>query len=191
LQHSDPDTFAHYLHCVYRDAVPFFNPEDGGSDEERIMCELGYDSDVADDYYEHLVRLYIMADSLQDPITANMVIDETRRISQQSCTPQTNTLKLAFDQTLPGDGMRNVLADTFIFGGDEDPDDIDYPAGFLKLVVERYKAMRERNSEVGAAVRKVGEETLWDFKSTSRRDYDGLWTGQDYRQKVEEDQNED
>ena len=184
LQHCDPDIFAYYLHCVYRDAVPYFdifNDGDEGNDT-YTMEVIREDPDAADQYYEYLMKLYTIADRLQDPITANMVIDEVRRISQKACLPQTDALGHAFDHTLPGDKMRKVLADMFIFSGDELLG-VSYPAKFLRLVVKRFKLMRATNSEVGNAATKVGEETLWALGDDDR----GHQARREYHQEIEED----
>jgi hypothetical protein len=192
LQDRDPEIFAHYLHCVYRDAVPYYNmfvddEDDEEYDEEHdatyameLICSDKY---WADKYYEYLVKLYTTADGLQDPITANMVIDEVRRISRKASTPQSDALEYAFEHTLPGDNMRKVLADIFIFSGDVFDDDIDYPADFLKLVLERFKTMRETNTEVGDATTKVGEKTLWAFGGSEG----GHQACRKYHQETEED----
>ena len=188
LQHHEPKFFAHYLHCIYRDAVPFYDMwfDDGDTVETNAihtMDVIRTDSFFADQYYEYLVKLYITADSLQDPTTANMVIDETRRISQQAAEPKSETLQLAFDHTVPSDNMRNVLADIFILNGHELGDAIDYPPDFLKLIVERFKTMRETNSEVRDAATKVGKKTLWAFGGGEG----GHQACREYHQETEED----
>ena len=188
LQHCDPDIFAKYLHCIYRDAVPFYDMfyDDGDTVETNAtytMDVIRTDSYFADQYYEYLVKLYTTADSLQDPTTANMVIDEMRRISQQAAEPNSETLELVFDHTVPGDNMRKVLADIFIFNGHELGDAIDYPPDFLKLIVERFKTMRETNSEVRDAATKVGKKTLWAFGGGEAGDQ----ACREYHQETEED----
>jgi hypothetical protein len=185
LPKHDPKIFAHYLHCVYRDAVPFFDWWEDGDDDNAsyTMDVICTESDFADYYYEYLVKLYTTADSLQDPITANMAIDEVRRISQKARRPQSDALDHAFDHTSPGDNMRKVLADIYIFSGDGDLDDIDYPADFLKLVVERFTAMREKNSKVGGAAKKVARKTLWALGD----DVSGHQARREYHQETESD----
>lgn len=166
LQHCDPDIFANYLHCVYHDTVPLYDRWKDGDDINasyamELMCRETW---FADKYYEHLVKLYTTADSLEDPITANMVVDEVRRISQKACPPLASKVKLAFDNTVLGDNMRKVLADIFVSvsdaRGDEDLEDVDYPEDFLKLVVERFKTMRGY-TRVEDATTKIAEKTLW------------------------------
>jgi hypothetical protein len=181
LQHCDPTVFAHYLHCVYRGEVPFFDIYGDGQEinGQYTMKEMCREPDIANEYYEYLVKLYITADSLQDPITANLVIDEVRRISQRACIPGGSALTLAFDQTLEGDGLRNVLADIVIVCGDEYDDGVDHSIDFLKLVMKRSKTVRSTTREVQAATEEVGDETLWAFGG------DEDWVRCEYHQKPE------
>jgi len=162
LQQHEPELFRRYLHCVYRDEVPVPIHWNDEINPKFDMSEISYETEPADKFYEYLLKLYIMADSLQDPTTANLIIDKVRSVSQKACTPQSGALKFAFDHTLPGDPMRKVLADIFIFGGDRYGDDIDYPHDFLKLVVDRFRVMRSVNPTVQAAAVKVGNKTLWE-----------------------------
>jgi hypothetical protein len=160
LKDYDPNIFNHYLHCVNYDVVRAFNEwHEEGLYNETLRVQ---DYDTALLCYGYLVQLYVIADGLQDPITANMVIDEIRRFSniQEALPPGPFAVDFAFLHTPKDSGLRSLLADIYVFGS-HGIEDEDFPAAFLKLVIGRYKAMKNDNQEVKVAMEKVANDTLW------------------------------
>jgi hypothetical protein len=127
--------------------------------------------------YQTLINLYILADKLLDPTTANMAIDEIRRFGESvGRNLGADDIILVFDSTTEGDGLRKLLADFIIYTGIKLPEG-DMPKDFFKFVLQRYlteswnKRLYTRH-QFGTVVGKVG------------------WADSDYYQDVGSDQEE-
>jgi hypothetical protein len=124
--------------------------------------------------YHTLTRLYIIADSLLDSITANLVIDEIAFLAwtwQQA--PGTEVIHVAFGSTREHDGLRNLLADLHAQLYDRMPEG-DLPNAFLGLIFERFLAAKENEDivvrdELLERIRDVGNSSAW-----TRREYHQL-----------------
>lgn len=89
--------------------------------------------------FEHLIKLYILADSLMDPLTANMAIAEIRSFGlTNGYCPGAKVMDRVFRSTRDGDGLRNLLADCYIYNPYVQFDG-DFPKAFLLLVLERFQ----------------------------------------------------
>lgn len=199
LQQYDPDIFVSYLHCIYRDAVPRSNQLGDEAAAKSAVAAMNRNTVSGNEYYRYLAELYVLADGLQDPITANLVIDETRRFSCIACLPGCPVLEFAFRHTLLGDGLRKVLADIYVFNSLGVSAE-HFPREFLMLVIERSMAMSRNNPAVSGAVEAVAEKTLYaigdtepvwtDGRSRSTREYHQK-TGDDQESEEEEDGDDD
>lgn len=154
LHEHDPETFDRYLHCVYHNELPV-RPDPVGElppDADRIRNPNEYREQQSQrtaakrrfvvERYRELVSLYILADSLLDPITANLVIDQIAVLGWDSFQlPGEGLIKLAFFSTRGNDGLRKLLADFYIYMDETLPEG-DFPKAFLSLVVERFLAAK-------------------------------------------------
>lgn len=188
MQQYDPEIFASYLHCIYRDVVPRPNKWTPEADAQRAMNATNHDTDSGNEYYRYLVKLYIIADSLRDPTTANLVIDETRRFSYVACLPGFPVVKLAFRHTMPGDGLRKVLADVYVFKGSSISGE-HCPLAFLMLVIGRSMATRKKNEAVSAAIEAVAQSSLYAIGDKVPLGIDGKHRSiSEYQRKTGDDQ---
>lgn len=189
LQDYDPRTFDRYLHCLYHNAVPKGptlpeskpTPPPGtkrNSDiyKAYLSQEIVYQKAV-DARYMELVRLYIVADSLADPTTANIVIDEIRRFSRFSVkNPSTEVINYVFRSTTDNDGLRILFADFYVYDDYQLPEG-DLPKEFLHLIVKRFLAAKNGD-----------DITVDDSQFTFFKDVEGShgWVHHEYYQEVEE-----
>jgi hypothetical protein len=112
--------------------------------------------------YTDFIKLYILANHLKDPATANMAVDKIRiHMGKYVWTPSTEVINLVLDSTKKDDGLRFVFADFFVYqtGPRLDP---ELPKEFFVLVTQGYDAIkiyrklvveRERVEGFGSAVR--------------------------------------
>jgi len=64
--------------------------------------------------YRELMKVYLLANMLLDHKTANLVVDETfRTLNILGMAPGIRAVALLYDNTIPGDGMRNLWADWY------------------------------------------------------------------------------
>ncbi|KAK6415859.1 hypothetical protein LTR81_010616 [Elasticomyces elasticus] len=90
-----PGTFATYLVCLYHETVDLQSQD--GADEER---------------WHELVDVYIVADTLQDVRSANVIMDEcTRYIDHHSTVPWAAIMKV-FDKTTQNCPLRRLIVDS-------------------------------------------------------------------------------
>jgi hypothetical protein len=117
------------------------------------------------DRYTELVKLYILADYLEDPLTATMVVDEIQLfMGKHVCTPSTKVINLVLDATDEDDGLRLVFADFFVYhiGPRLDP---ELPKEFFVLVAEGYELMKADQKIV------VKKECVEEFGRAVRSDH--------------------
>jgi hypothetical protein len=112
--------------------------------------------------YTDFIKLYILANHLKDPATANMAVDKIRiHMGKYVWTPSTEVINLVLDSTKKDDGLRFVFAGFFVYqtGSRLDP---ELPKEFFVLVTQGYDAIkiyrklvveRERVEGFGSAVR--------------------------------------
>jgi hypothetical protein len=129
LTQHDRLTFHLYLFALEEeDTVPELEvlyPEAVELHEKKLPCErteeekeqyLAIIEPFRQGRYKELVKLYILADDLEDSITANMVIDEIRKfMSEHACTPSTEVINLILNSTGEDDGLLLVFADFFVY----------------------------------------------------------------------------
>ncbi|KAK5728308.1 hypothetical protein LTR15_001443 [Elasticomyces elasticus] len=90
-----PGTFATYLVCLYHETVDLQSQD--SADEER---------------WHELVDVYIVADTLQDVRSANVIMDEcTRYIDHHSTVPWAAIIKV-FDKTTQNCPLRRLIVDS-------------------------------------------------------------------------------
>jgi hypothetical protein len=124
--------------------------------------------------FEHLIKLYILADSLMDPLTANMAIAEIRSFGlTNGYCPGAKVMDRVFRSTRDGDGLRNLLADCYIYNPYVQFDG-DFPKAFLLLVLQRSQRA------------KLGESVTFDGDDVEMLQSDSPYTFREYFQQLEE-----
>lgn len=134
LPHADPQIFDMYLHCVYHNVAPKFMGEYEEGDED-----LSY-GPRAEQRYEVFVDLYILADSLLDCTTTELVIKEIHEIRESESLPEAGVIKHAYRHTMAGCALRNALVE--IYADAYSLPDGDFPNAFLRSVVEKQMCLR-------------------------------------------------
>jgi hypothetical protein len=122
LQHADPQIFDMYLQCVYHGTVPDFTGNEE-EDERGEQC------------YEAFVDLYILADSLLDPVTTTLVSEEIHEIGSAENIPGAGVIKHAYRHTTAGCALRNALVEIYAIA--TSLPDGDFPKAFLRSLVEK------------------------------------------------------
>lgn len=142
LQDEEPETFSRYLTCVYLgiealhlgDDAPQDKRNDDGSepkleidvfDSPEIEYAARYKAKVEErsEYSRYavevlhiLVKLYLLADRLQDSKTANLVIDEYIRFANEAkWLPEVRTIILSYESTTHGHPLRKLMRDDCVY----------------------------------------------------------------------------
>jgi hypothetical protein len=177
LHEHDPDTFNRYLHCLYRNALPdILLPIISDEEQETYSFEefVANEKHRTDCKFGYLIDLYVLADSLIDPFTANMAITEIRRFGlKDSCSPGAKVVDRVFRSTREGDGLRNLLADCYIYNPYVQFDS-DFPKAFLLLVLQRFQH------------EKIKETVTFDEETIEELQSDSLYTIGQHFQKLEQ-----
>jgi hypothetical protein len=97
LKDEDPQVFSAYLHTVYFGVVSLKN-------------RIAEDAEVA----RFLVDLYLLADKLLDPVTANMVIDEILSFFDRNIGPLSGVTPHVYASTADGSPLRMLVRDFYI-----------------------------------------------------------------------------
>lgn len=99
LTEHKPEVFASYMQCVYHGSVPI--PELPNREEGKSL--------------RGLVMLYLLADKLDDTTTANLVIDEMIRASEElRVTPCELDVALVYESTVAGSRLRKLCRDYYV-----------------------------------------------------------------------------
>lgn len=187
LHEHDPSIFDLYLHCVYQNTLPTLpsvsSPppkDDQGKyikESSAQFRQITANRKIALDLRFHtLPRLYILADSLLDPTTANLVIDEVASLAwNYRHAPGTAVIDVAFASTREKDGLRNLLADLHAHLDETVPKG-DLPNAFLSLVFQRFLTAKVIDGiRVQPAFTKRLENVCADSK----------WAKSEYYQRIE------
>jgi hypothetical protein len=148
LQDHNPSTFDLYLEYLYDNAVPKRSRPKVIRELEKKLYPPGLTEEEKEQYYtgnakfhsarcKELVDLYILADHLMDPVTANMAVDELRTFfGKYSSSTSTELIGHVMRSTKKGDGLRTLFADFFVY--QFPPIDPELPKEFSVLIAERY-----------------------------------------------------
>ena len=130
LADEDPQTFGHYLKCVYENEVK-----------------------VEDNKYIPLVSLYVLADKLGDFRSANIVIDHImRRSDETNSVPSKSTITAVMERTVEKSPLRRLMidfyvheaAETFFQDGEEEDENDKFPNDFLLAVVRELAQLKNK-----------------------------------------------
>lgn len=87
LQEFDPEIFDQYLRCVYQNKAPKAATW-VACEESSPWLDRKDDQKNTDSQFQDLLSLYTLANRLEDPGTANLVIGEMRRFCSPSKLPR-------------------------------------------------------------------------------------------------------
>jgi hypothetical protein len=98
-----------------------------------------------------LVRLYLLADKLNDIITTNLVMDEIIRLSDELLrVPCSKFVTLAYTSTVVGSPLRKVCRDYYVHEVVdwvlEVSDEGEFPFEFLKDVLVEFRRISSHNT---------------------------------------------
>lgn len=129
-----------------------------------------YDSMIL--HYEVFVGLYLLTVKLRDIVTINMVVDEFKRFSETNCPkPGSKAISLAFDSTLEGDGLRQLLVETYVYDVNELPEG-DYLRDFLQLVLKDVLEKHRAGRRLGVGGTQMSTTRVRDFSSCKYHQHD-------------------
>jgi hypothetical protein len=137
LTEHEPEVFASYMKCVYYGSVTV--PELPGH--------------VADNPFKGLITLYLLADKLNDAITANLVADEIIHMSEElDKIPNSVCVNLAFQSTVIGSPLRKLCRDYYAHeatvGVLEDIEGGSFPSRFVKHVLLECERLAKTSGKV-------------------------------------------
>ena len=96
-----------------------------------------------DDQYSEFVEVYSLANYLEDPTTANIVVDAIRRFSHYSTkNPCAQVINFAFRSTTDNNGLRLLFVDSYVYNDVALPNG-DLPKEFLRMVVDSFLAAKQ------------------------------------------------
>jgi hypothetical protein len=175
LVDDDPHVFSAYLSCVYfgkdfmdrqdcKHRQGDISSDDEDDDEDEDGVDSNSDADVEDDHREKekehsehletvrfLVDVYLLADKLLDPTTANVVIEELRLfVMDAPWTTDDATISHVYASTGHKNPLRKLIRDWYLFKDDQSwaldrpKSDWDLPVEFLQdLIIEPSRQRRE------------------------------------------------
>jgi hypothetical protein len=111
LVDDDPYIFTAYLNCLYLGA-DFLRKRHEENTEGSTPAEDGKGNILDHETLDFLIDLYILADKLLDPITANILIDELITfVSKMSWVPGATTVNFVYNSTVDGSPLRRLCQD--------------------------------------------------------------------------------
>jgi hypothetical protein len=142
-------------------------PESDGSEESDDYVWKFADNEYQD---KLLVDLYVLADKLMDPVTANMAIDKLIRMTEaRHDYPSPNLVSYVYRFTTVGSQLRRLCRDWYVFTVSESWVDTihqdGYPHAFLRDLL--YEICNLQRDNKGKRVRNVfSAQKLADLRTT-------------------------
>jgi hypothetical protein len=139
LSEYDAEEFSDYLHLVYTGAIVLPDGEVSKWIEQRAPG-TGLDTvgDAVSSHFSVLVKLYVLADKLQDPKSANLIMDGIVEFCKDCNAIPTHGLKKGiYELTPPGSPLRTLIRDLMIYQvGHDYYEEIGYKALPKELLFE-------------------------------------------------------
>jgi hypothetical protein len=150
LSGADPQEFSDYLQLVYASTIappdPILLRYYSGADEKEEDARLASES-----YFHMLARLYVLADKLEDTMSANLVMDHLLEFSDVSdFWIGAQTLSYIYDNTTQNSSLRMMVRDLYIYEVHEhnfDEDEPELPNEFLRELNKEHQRLRAANPE--------------------------------------------
>lgn len=103
--------------------------------------------ELADQLYNTLIKLYLLADKLQDTTTANMVMDKIEQFYKyERVHPGDFPVSTAYQFTVEGSPLRKLLRDTWLydtnFQSEKRFQESEFPSEFLHDVLKLYMSIK-------------------------------------------------
>lgn len=150
---TKPELFSLYLNCLFF-GINSLQQYDDASDSKVISStgkQLASDRrDLASDRFELLIELYVLAEELIDPRTANEVVDEFIRFSDDSQRfPEEHHIVKAYELTGKEDPLRKLMRDYFVYEEgyemSDRPQSQPMPQDFYRDVAEEFWHVKEHH----------------------------------------------
>jgi hypothetical protein len=144
LDDDDPEVFENYMRCVYSGDLDPFPYERLGLDDAHVNA---------------LIKMWVLADKLLDPKTANLVMDKIVNFCAALIEfPDISCFKLAYSSTAKGSPLRSFFCAMVLcedmWGVFDDPNELP-PDFFLDMAVELIRMKKESHGN-GIINRVVG-----------------------------------
>lgn len=127
LPEHDPEVFSLYLACVYRNRI------DAPSAANQIIKIDEATQEVVEVYFEALIKLYVLADQLEDTTTAELAMDSIISISvARKAFPDAQAIDLAYAAPIDDYILSRLIRELYL----------RYQKGFWKCWAERRELLR-------------------------------------------------
>jgi hypothetical protein len=111
LVDDEPSIFHAYLHCLYFDEKAFLGKKTGAEVADNDKTNDKNSSQVGETM-RFVFDVYMLADKLLDPTTANVVMEKlVRHSAKHSCTLDNDTITYLYASTADGSPLRKVIRD--------------------------------------------------------------------------------
>ena len=103
--------------------------------------------ELADQFYNTLINLYLLADKLQDTTTANMVMDKIEQFyDYERVHPGSLPVLTAYQSTVEGSPLRRLLRDIWLYDTNRNSinrfQENEFPNEFLHDVLQLYMSIK-------------------------------------------------
>jgi hypothetical protein len=169
LEDEDAEVFGTYVNCVYfgSEALQHYQhyvdptASESESESDRDQREKELDAEC-----EALIRVYLIADRLQDLITTNMAIDELVRFRTiMKHIPDKPHISLVYGQTAENSPLRRLMRDYWAY--EIVPSEMGQLKGFPKdfvrdIAVEAYRVMGKHQENEEQTIEEAFSEKASD-----------------------------
>jgi hypothetical protein len=166
---TDPEVFSAYLHCVYFGAdslkqhIASMEEENGYSKKDFPSDDESANDDndmVIEPVEKFLIDLYVLADTLLDPISTNLAIDELANLfEKRNRYLDSHLVRYAYESTTEPSPLRKLIRDYSMIDDVSVPMNIGhykntkFPCDFISDILFKVLAINRNNPNV--RVRKV------------------------------------
>ncbi|KAM0699252.1 hypothetical protein Q7P36_001299 [Cladosporium allicinum] len=116
---------------------------------EGFEEQTDYDH-ACSDHLLYLAKIWVQADSLQDLVTANSIIDELTRFSySKGYNPDDEVINLVYQSTVHGSSLRKLMRDFYLYSTRSSnyliPHVANLPAEFYRDIFVEFLRVKENN----------------------------------------------
>jgi hypothetical protein len=159
LSDADPQDFSDYLQLVYTSELAPFDPtiSQYRSNGSLIKGNASTRS-VLDAYFHMLARLYVLADELEDLISANKIMDRLLDFNHTlQVLPPPPTITWLYENTPSNIPLRRMMRDLYIYESGnsyfDGKGEAELPYELLIEMIREHRKLRKENN--GKQIQKV------------------------------------
>jgi len=162
LTDFDPEVFSNYLRLVYTGEI--FQPEQLGEDGWAEATETAFNSDLSE-----LIKLYELADKLEDLTSVNLIMDEFLASYQEAWRMFIPSVTTQIYQHTPSNSpLRTVVRDVILFHTnptfyEDDGGCKQYPVELLLDVLREDAKIKDRNRSNQKTIAELYDVKISDF----------------------------